>query len=127
MSEMPPTSSVVACTSPRPPIQDPSSCQALSPSASVPVIFGSSPMVTSIAAPNRKPVTTALERNWEIHPILRTESRRKTAPTTIAMPATRAVASFSPETSDTITALPATAASAELGPTEICRDVQKSA
>jgi hypothetical protein len=28
-------------------------------------------MTTSMAAPNRKPVTTARDRNWAIHPILK--------------------------------------------------------
>jgi hypothetical protein len=32
--------------------------------------LGSSPITTSIAAPNRKPVTTARERNCAIHPHL---------------------------------------------------------
>jgi hypothetical protein len=35
----------------------------LSPSAEVPVIFGSSPITTSTAAPARNPVITAFERN----------------------------------------------------------------
>ena len=52
----------------RPRTHDPSSRQALSPSAEVPVSFGSSPMTTSTAAPARNPVTTALERNWAIQP-----------------------------------------------------------
>jgi hypothetical protein len=50
------------------------------PLTSVPVSFGSSPMTTSIAAPKRKPVTTARDRNCAIHPILNTARRRKRIP-----------------------------------------------
>ena len=60
--------------------QDHSSCQALSPLASVPVSLGSSPMTTSIAAPKRNPVTTARERNRAIQPSFATTISRKTTP-----------------------------------------------
>ena len=43
----------------------------------------SSPITTSIAAPNRKPVTTARDRNWAIQPILSTASRRNSTPTPV--------------------------------------------
>ena len=56
---------------------DPSSRQALSPSEDVPVSFGSSPMTTSTAAPARKPVTTALERNWAIQPSFSAASKQE--------------------------------------------------
>ena len=58
-----PTSTVVPCTSPSEPSHVPNSRQALSPSDDVPVSFGSSPTTTSTAAPARKPVTTAFDKN----------------------------------------------------------------
>jgi hypothetical protein len=87
----------------------------------------SSPTVTSIAAPKRNPVITALERNCEIHPSLKIAISRKSTPATRATPATSGVASGPPTTPAVIAALPATAASAELGPVEICLDVPNSA
>ena len=121
-----PTRSVVPLVSPSEPIQLASSLHALSPSASVPVSLGSSPTTTSTAAPARNPVTTALERKRAIQPSRKIASRRKSAPVAIAIAATSCAAS-SPATPVTITAPPATAASEELGPVEMCRDVQKSA
>ena len=53
----------MACVLSSEPAQDPSSRHAFLPSESVPVSFGSSPITTSIAAPARNPVTTALDRN----------------------------------------------------------------
>jgi hypothetical protein len=93
----------------------------------VPVSLGSSPITTSIAAPNKKPVTTARDRNCAIHPILSTASRRNSTPETSVIIATRAAASWIPLTPATATALAATAASPELGPVEICRLVPKTA
>ena len=61
-------------------IQLPNSRHVLVPSAEVPVSLGSSPTVTSRAAPNKKPLTTALERNWDIQPILRAASNTKRSP-----------------------------------------------
>ena len=121
-----PTSTVVAWTSSSDDTHDASSRHALSPSADVPVSFGSSPMTTSTAAPARKPVTTALERNWAIHPIRNTASSRNSSPVASAIAATSWAAS-SPASPATATAPPATAASDELGPVEMCREVQKSA
>ena len=103
------------------------SCQVFVPSAEVPVILGSSPITTSIAAPNRNPVMTAFDRNWEIQPILRSASSRNKIPVTKVIAATRATASSLPETPVIKTALPATAANAELGPVEIWREVPKRA
>ena len=123
-----PTRSVVPLRpSSSPSTQDRNSRQTLSPSASVPVSFESSPTVTSIAAPKRNPVITALERNSEIHPSLKIAISRKSTPATRATPATSGVASGPPTTPAMITALPATADSDELGPVEICREVPNSA
>ena len=55
-----PTSSVAQWISPSEPSHDASSRHAFSPSASVPVSFGSSPITTSIAAPARNPVIDRL-------------------------------------------------------------------
>ena len=107
------------------PSHEPSSRQALSPSADVPVSFGSSPITTSIAAPARKPVITALERNRAIHPRRSSAIKRNSAPVTSVIAATSSAACWAP-TPVTSTAPPATAASDELGPVEICRDVQNS-
>ena len=120
------TSSVVPCTSATDCSQDPSSRQALSPSASVPVSFGSSPITTSIAAPARKPVITAFDRNCAIQPRRKIASARNNSPVTRAIAATSCAAS-APASPVASTALPATAASDELGPVEICRDVANSA
>ena len=57
-------------TSPSEPSHDRSSWKEFDPVTSVPVSLGSSPMTTSMAAPNRKPVTTARDRNCAIQPIL---------------------------------------------------------
>ena len=125
-SATPPTSSVVQWISPRPWNHVASSRHALSPLDDVPVSFGSSPIVTSIAAPARKPVITAFERNCAIQPILNNARSRKRTPVTIVIAATSCAAS-SPLRLFASTAPPATAASDELGPVEICREVQKSA
>ena len=90
-----------------------------SPSASVPVILGSSPLTTSMAAPNRNPVITALDRNCDSQPILKTASSRKSTPAVSVTAATSWGAS-SPASPEVSTALAATAASAELGPVAIC-------
>ena len=112
--------------SPSPWIQVHSSRQALSPLEEVPVSLGSSPIVTSIAAPARKPVTTAFERNCAIQPIRKIARSRKSAPVTSVIAATSWAASFPPSPVAS-TAPPATAASDEDGPVEMCREVQKSA
>ena len=70
-------------------------------------------------------MTTAFERNCEIHPILNSASRRNSSPVSIVIAATSSpLVAARPVTS---TAPPATAASDELGPVEICRDVQNTA
>ena len=122
---MAPTTSVEPLVSPRLPSHERSSWNELSPLTSVPVSFGSSPMTTSIAAPNRKPVTTARERNWEIQPILNTASRTNSRPEARVMPATKVAAACSPESPADSTAAAATAANPELGPMEIWRQVPK--
>ena len=111
--------------SPRVPNQDHSSCSELVPSAFVPVSLGSSPMTTSMAAPNKNPVTTARERNWAIQPIFRTASRKKRIPDASVTPATNDAMSFSSVIPAAMTALAATAANPELGPIEICLLVPK--
>ena len=121
-----PTSSVVRLRSPRPRAHDANSCHAFTPSDEVPVSLGSSPITTSMAAPARKPVTTARDRKLASQPSLRTATSRNRAPVTIAIAATSCAAS-SPASPVTRTAPPATAASDELGPVEMCRDVQKIA
>ena len=78
-------------------------------------------MTTSIAAPNRKPVTTARERNCAIHPILSTARSRNNAPEASVIIATKDATFWSPEIPAAATALAATAAKPELGPVEICR------
>jgi hypothetical protein len=80
-----------------------------------------------MAAPNRKPVTTARERNCAIHPILSTPRTRYSAPETTVISATKEATSWIPVIPATATALAATAASPELGPVEICRLVPKIA
>ena len=47
----------------------------------------------SIAAPNRKPVTTARERNCDNHPIRNTARARKNSPVVSVIPATRVATS----------------------------------
>ena len=89
--------------------------------------LGSSPITTSIAAPNKKPVTTARDRNCAIHPILSIASRRNSTPETRVIIATKDATSWTPVIPATATALAATAASPELGPVEICRLVPKTA
>ena len=107
--------------------QSPSFCQLFSPAASVPDILGSSPITTSIAAPKRNPVMTALERNCEIQPIRNRARARNAAPATSVTAATN-WADSTPEASPAVaTALAATAARAELGPVDICRDVPNTA
>ena len=83
-------------------------------------------MVTSIAAPARNPVITAFDRNRAIHPSRNSASSRNSTPVTSVIAAT-SCAACAPPSPVTSTAPPATAASDELGPVEICRDVQKSA
>ena len=87
--------------------------------------LGSSPITTSIAAPARNPVTTARDRNRASQPSLKMATSRNSAPVASAMAATSCAASL-PVTPVSRTAPPATAASDELGPVEMCRDVQKS-
>ncbi len=125
-SAVAPTSRVTPWMSPSDRAHDPSSRQALSPSASVPVSLGSSPITTSIAAPARNPVITGFERNRAIQPIRRTASSRNSTPAArvIAATSSSACSPFRPVSS---TAPPATAASDELGPVEICLEVQNSA
>jgi hypothetical protein len=82
-------------------------------------------MTTSIAAPNRKPVTTARERNCAIHPIFNRASRRNSSPEQSVIIATNAATSLTPVIPAAATALAATAARPELGPVEICRLVPK--
>ena len=91
----------------------------------MPVSLGSSPITTSIAAPNRKPVTTARDRNCAIQPILNTASNRNTTPETMVIRATNDATSLTPVMPAAATALAATAANPELGPVEICRQVPK--
>ena len=88
--------------------------------------LGSSPIVTSTAAPARKPVITALERNRAIQPSRNSAISRNSAPLTSVIAATSCAACAS-STWVASTAPPATAANDELGPVEICRDVQNSA
>ena len=102
------------------------SCHAFLPDASVPASFGNSPTTTSIAAPNRNPVITALERKREIHPIFSTARTTKSNPATSVTAATSSGACSGGNPVVT-TALAATAASAELGPVEIWRDVPNTA
>ena len=116
-----PTTAVVVSVSPRLPSHDQSSWSAFVPDTSVPVIFGSSPMTTSIAAPKRNPVTTARDRNWAIQPIFSTARSRNRIPDARVMPATNEATSCSPTRPVASTALAATAASPELGPIDICR------
>ena len=71
-------------------------------------------------------MTTAFDRKLAIHPIRRSASSRNSSPVANAMAAT-SCAACSPPTPVTTTAPPATAAREELGPVEMCRDVQKSA
>ena len=85
------------CTSATDRSQEPSSRQALSPSASVPVSFGSSPITTSIAAPARNPVITAFDRNCAIQPRRKIASARNSRPVTRAIAATSAAASAARE------------------------------
>ena len=82
--------------SPSPRSHEPSSRHALSPSEDVPVSLGSSPMTTSTAAPARKPVTTAFERNWAIQPSLRTASSRNSTPVRSVIAATSCAACSPP-------------------------------
>ena len=87
----------------------PSGSSTTSCPASVPVSFGSSPITTSIAAPNRNPVTTARDRNWAIHPIFATARTRKKIPESRVTPATNAATSASSVSPAAKTALAATA------------------
>ena len=122
-----PTTTVTRLASPSVPNQDHSSWSGFEPVTFVPVSLGSSPITTSIAAPNRKPVTTARDRNCAIHPILSTARTRNSTPETRVIIATKDATSWTPVIPATATALAATAASPELGPVEICRLVPKTA
>ncbi len=62
----------------------------------MPVSFGSSPTTTSTAAPARKPVTTARERNRAIQPRRSSARRRNSAPVTSVIAATSSAASAPP-------------------------------
>ncbi len=70
---------------------------------------------------------TALERNWEIQPILKSANSKNRSPDTSVTEATRVTASSPPDTPAARTALAATAAKAELGPVALWRDVPKMA
>ena len=126
-SDTTPTTSVVGWMSPSVPNHETSSWNELDPEVSVPVILGSSPITTSIAAPNRKPVTTARERNWAIQPIRSTARSRNSNPEMRVSPATNVAMSPGSVSPAVATALAATAARPELGPMEICRHVPKMA
>ncbi len=84
-------------------------------------------MTTSIAAPKRKPVTTARERNWAIQPIFSTASSTNRTPDASVIPATNEATSTSSVIPAASTAPAATAARPELGPMEIWRQVPKIA
>ncbi len=77
-------------------IQVASSRHALSPLDEVPVSLGSSPIVTSIAAPARNPVITAFDRNCAIQPIRNSASSRNRTPVTRVIAATSCAASCLP-------------------------------
>ena len=94
-SATPPTSTVARLASPSVPNHDHSSWSGFEPVTSVPVSLGSSPITTSIAAPNRKPVTTARDRNCAIHPILSTASSRNSTPEARVIIATNDATSWS--------------------------------
>ena len=85
---MAPTSTVARWVSPSVPSQDHSSWNGFEPRDLGAGELRSSPMTTSIAAPNRKPVTTARDRNCAIQPILNTASSRNRTPETSVIPAT---------------------------------------
>src|SRR6185436_1219711 len=121
------TTRVAGLVSARDAIHERSSWNELEPETSVPVILGSSPMTTSIAAPNRKPVTTARDRNCAIHPIRSTARTRNNRPEASVSPATNEATSTSLVMPAATTVLAATAARPELGPIEICRHVPKTA
>ena len=122
-----PTTSVVQSSSSMVLIHSPNCRQVFSPPATVPVSFGSSPTTTSMAAPNRKPVITALDKNCEIHPIRKAAATRNSSPVAIVMAATSSAVAVPDDNPAMTTAPAATAARAELGPVEICRDVPKIA
>ena len=92
----PPTSTVARWASPRDPNHERSSWSGFEPVTSVPVSLGSSPITTSMAAPKRKPVTTARERNCAIHPILNTARSRNSAPEARVIVATKDATSLGP-------------------------------
>ena len=71
-------------------------------------------------------MTTAFDRKLAIQPMRSSASRRNNTPVARAIAAT-SCAAWSPATPVATTAPPATAASDELGPVEMCREVQKSA
>ena len=121
-----PTSTVARLASLSVPNHERSSWIGFEPVTSVPVSLESSPMTTSMAAPNRNPVTTARDRNCAIQPILNKAKRRNAAPETSVIMATKDATSSTPVMPAAATALAATAASPELGPVEICRLVPKT-
>ncbi len=97
------------------------------PSADVPVSFGSSPMTTSTAAPGQEARDHRLreEARDPAHPQQREQQEQHArSPARSPRPAAPPPRPARPVTT---TAPPATAASDELGPVEMCRDVQKSA
>ena len=57
-----------------------------------PVSLGSSPMTTSIAAPARKPVTTAFDRKLAIQPNRKSAINRNSSPVANAIAATSCAA-----------------------------------
>ncbi len=122
-----PTANVSQSVSPRPRTQLTISRQLFAPSPLVPVSLGSSPMTTSMAAPNRKPVITALDSRRDSQPSFSTAAPTNSSPVNRVM-ATTSSAVCCPRATPLITAaLAAMAASAELGPVEICRDVPNTA
>ena len=121
-----PTSSVVQLMSPRVRSHEASSPRRCRRSSTCRSASAARRSTTSTAAPARKPVTTARERNRAIQPMRSSASRRNSAPVTSVIAATSSAAS-APPTPVNSTAPPATAASDELGPVEMCREVQNSA
>ena len=126
-SETTPTSSVVACTSSSEPSHDHSSCQALSPAASVPVSLGSSPIDDVDRAPEEEPGDhgPGQELRDPPHPEDRQQQEQHAGGEGDRGDELRGLGRRRCPVAST--APPATAASAELGPVEICRDVPKIA
>ena len=118
-----PTASVSQWTSPTPCNQSANCRQLLVPSPAVPVSFGSSPMITSMAAPKRKPVMTAFDRRRDRNPKRSSAATRNRVPATSVMATTSSAVGPPAATPLIVAALAAIAASEELGFVEICRDV----